>query len=141
MKTLCGLLLFSALSVSAQVGTATSPRTLTRKVAPPPPAPARPAANPNITAPVATVPAAPASKAQQASTAGKVSAEEAKKVQWQKERAEAGSASVQYDLGLRYLEGKGVEKDPALAKKWLKKSADQGNAKAKEKLAELESAK
>lgn len=141
MKALLSFLLLASLTVSAQVGTATSPRTLTRKIAPPPP-PAAPKINnspaPGAAAASAAQPAATPSKAQQASDAAKVSAEEQKKIAWQKERAEAGSASTQYDLALRYLEGKGVEKDPKLAKKWLEKSAAAGNEKAKLKLAELE---
>lgn len=143
MKAHLAVLLLSAAAAFAQVGTATSPRTLTRKIAPPAP-PAAPKIN-NSPAPGAVAapaqPAAIPSKAQQASAVAKVSAEEQKKITWQKERAEAGSASTQYDLALRYIEGKGVEKDPKLAKKWLEKSAASGNEKAKLKLAELDKAK
>lgn len=50
---------------------------------------------------------------------------------WQKERAERGEASAQYELGMRYLNGEGVTNNPALAHEWLSKAAAQGHAKAK----------
>ncbi|MFT9075991.1 relaxase MobL [Ethanoligenens sp.] len=52
-------------------------------------------------------------------------------------RAEHGDAKAQYDLGMRALKGRGVEKDPALAFKIIKDSADRGNPAAQCKLAEL----
>jgi TPR repeat protein len=64
------------------------------------------------------------------------SLEEKKKLQWQTERAEKGSDPAQFALGMRYLEGKGVEKDLKKARKWLEASAKQGNAEAKKALAE-----
>ncbi len=57
-----------------------------------------------------------------------------KTIESQKTRAEAGSASAQYDLGVRYLDGNGVEKNLELAKKWLELSAKQGNSQAAKKL-------
>lgn len=51
-----------------------------------------------------------------------------------KPRAEAGDASAQYALGLRYPEGKGVAKDTAQAISWYRKAAEQGNASAQYKL-------
>jgi TPR repeat protein len=136
MKTRLALLFLSVAAVSAQVGT--SPRTLTRRIAPPPPPSARPAQVATPAPGAAAQPAAPLSKAAQDSQNAKAAAEDKKKLDWQKERAAAGSASVQYDLAIRYLDGKGVEKDAAEAKKWLKESAKSGNEKAKAKLAELE---
>jgi len=65
-----------------------------------------------------------------------LSLEEKKKLQWQMDRAEKGSDPAQYTLGMRYLEGKGVEKDLKKARKWLTESAKQGNADAKKALAE-----
>ncbi|MBI3875696.1 MAG: SEL1-like repeat protein [Verrucomicrobia bacterium] len=56
-------------------------------------------------------------------------------------RAESGSAQAQYDLGLRYLTGDGVEKDDGKAREWLQKSADGGNAQARNKLNSLNAAK
>lgn len=45
-----------------------------------------------------------------------------------KNAAEQGDASAQYNLGLRYVDGRGVAKDSAEAAKWFRKAADQGNA-------------
>jgi TPR repeat protein len=45
-------------------------------------------------------------------------------------RAEAGDASAQNALGLRYSEGNGVAKDPAQAVTWWRKAAEQGFASA-----------
>ena len=45
-----------------------------------------------------------------------------------KNAAEKGDASAQYNLGLRYVDGRGVAKDSAEAAKWFRKAADQGNA-------------
>lgn len=61
-----------------------------------------------------------------------------KALEFQIKRAESGSASAQYDLALRYLEGKGVEVDTAKARLWLQKSAAQDYGPAKKKLLELE---
>jgi TPR repeat protein len=44
-----------------------------------------------------------------------------------KRKAEAGDANAQTDLGLKYRQGEGVQKNYAEALKWLRKSADQGN--------------
>lgn len=51
-----------------------------------------------------------------------------------KRQAEAGNASAQYALGLRFSEGKGVAQDPAQALVWWRKAAEQGNATAQHKL-------
>ena len=42
-------------------------------------------------------------------------------------KAEAGDAKAQYDLGICYYEGTGVEKDWGEVVKWFTKSAEQGN--------------
>lgn len=42
--------------------------------------------------------------------------------------AEQGDASAQYNLGLRYVDGRGVAKDDAEAVRWFRKAAEQGNA-------------
>jgi TPR repeat protein len=44
--------------------------------------------------------------------------------------AERGDPKAQYALGYMYLFGKGVTKDKAAAKKWIEKSAAQGDKKA-----------
>lgn len=52
-------------------------------------------------------------------------------------RAEHGDARAQYDLGMRTLRGRGIEKDPALAFRIIKDSADRGNPAAQYKLAQM----
>lgn len=49
--------------------------------------------------------------------------------------AELGDAEAQYDLGLLYMEGKGVKKDEKAAAGWIQKAADQGHNEATRKLA------
>ncbi len=56
----------------------------------------------------------------------------------QTSRAKSGSASAQYDLALRYLEGTGVEQDEADGMRLLKLSAAQGYLLATGKLAGLQ---
>ena len=51
-----------------------------------------------------------------------------------KAKAEAGDAESQVELGRRYDEGAGVEKDHAEAAKWYRKAAEQNYAKAQYKL-------
>lgn len=67
----------------------------------------------------------------------KLSAADVKALEFQVKRAQEGSASAQYDLGIRYLDGKGVERNEDKALEWLKKSAAQDNIPAKQKLKEL----
>lgn len=52
-------------------------------------------------------------------------------------RAASGDAESQYEMGLRYLAGKGVGKSEKKAHEWLEKAAVQGHAKSKSKLLEL----
>lgn len=52
-------------------------------------------------------------------------------------QATNGVASAQYDLALRYLNGKGVEKDANIARAWLEKAASKGHTYAKRALATL----
>jgi hypothetical protein len=59
-------------------------------------------------------------------------------VEFQKKRADEGSESAQYELGLRYLKGDGVEKDEAAGRKWLTLSAQNGYGAASKKLEELD---
>jgi TPR repeat protein len=51
-----------------------------------------------------------------------------------KQRAEAGSATAQYDLGKRYMTGDGIEKNFTEARKWLEAAAKQGEENATSKL-------
>lgn len=44
--------------------------------------------------------------------------------------AEAGDATAQFQLGMAYYKGAGVERDAALAMKWIQKAAEQGHAQA-----------
>jgi len=64
-----------------------------------------------------------------------------KTVEFQKKRAEEGFESAQYELGVRYLKGDGVEKDEAMGRKWLQESAKNGYGAAAQKLEELEKPK
>ena len=51
--------------------------------------------------------------------------------------AEQGNADAQVLLGLMYLRGLGVSKDPALALKWYKAAADQGDAEGQSHLGSM----
>ncbi|MFN7138106.1 MAG: hypothetical protein ACK4UN_02080 [Limisphaerales bacterium] len=62
---------------------------------------------------------------------------EKKTVEFQMKRAQEGSASAQYDLGIRYLNGQGVEKNEETARQWLNAAAQQGNSAAAKKIEEL----
>lgn len=55
---------------------------------------------------------------------------------WQKD-AEAGEAASQRNLGLLYLNGLGVAKDPAQAARWFKAAAEQSFAPAAANLADM----
>ena len=60
-----------------------------------------------------------------------------KTIEFQKKRAEEGSPSAQYELGMRYLKGDGLDKDVETGRKWIEKSAAQDYSLAKKKLEEL----
>lgn len=60
-----------------------------------------------------------------------------KVVQFLMRQAAKGSATSQYELGRRYLEGDGVEMDGAAALSWLEKSAEMGYSPAIQKLEEI----
>ncbi len=47
-----------------------------------------------------------------------------------RKHAEQGHAKAQFDLGVCYAKGEGVNKDPAEAAKWYRKAAEQGDAGA-----------
>lgn len=63
-----------------------------------------------------------------------VDEKERKVFAFHKKRAEGGSVSSQYEVGSRYVAGKGVEQSRTEAIKWLEKSLKQGNRKAATKL-------
>lgn len=54
------------------------------------------------------------------------------------EKAEGGSKTAQYDVGMKYLNGVGVEPDRAKAREWLDKAAAQKYASAFNGLGELD---
>jgi len=45
-------------------------------------------------------------------------------------RAESGDAKAQYQLGMAYFKGIGIERDPQLALRWIEKAAEQGYGEA-----------
>ncbi|MFO1500970.1 MAG: hypothetical protein U1G07_21705 [Verrucomicrobiota bacterium] len=156
MKTLRLILLGAVVSVSVPATTAQaqvySPRRLTRRIAPqlgqtnstahaataapttPPPAPA-PSTTARPSSQVRIVQPAPADPEK-----ARAAKEDAlrRTIEFQKKRAEEGSESAQYELGLRYLKGDGLEKDEATARKWLTQSAKNGYGPATRKLEELD---
>lgn len=128
-----------------------SARRLTRRIAPqtrPAPAPSQPTPAP-VPAPVPVQPApqpvyraapaavAPSTPVDPAKVAAQKSKSERDLLEWQKKRAEAGSDNAQYELGVRYLTGNGVDKDEKVGMEWLTKAAKSGNFQAKKKLEEL----
>jgi localization factor PodJL len=54
-----------------------------------------------------------------------------------REAATAGDAAAEYEVGLRYAEGRGVAPNPAEAARWLELAASQGLAMAQMRLAGL----
>ena len=50
------------------------------------------------------------------------------------ENAEAGDVEAQYELGVMYLKGQGVEQNREQALQWLQRASDGGNEQAKSKL-------
>ncbi len=114
-----------------------SARTLTRKVAPQPPqpAPVRPAQQ--YAAPAPAAPPRPLTQAEVAKVKADKSKNEVKQFDFYKRRAEEGSDHAQYELGLRYLNGKGTDPNEKLGREWLAKASKQGHTQATKKLADL----
>ena len=54
-----------------------------------------------------------------------------------KEKAQAGDAKAQYNLGKIYYNGKGVPKNDIEAAKWFRKAAEQGHAGAQYSLSQM----
>ena len=61
---------------------------------------------------------------------------DAKAVEWYLKAAEQGESSAQYNLGIAYANGQGVEPSDAKAVEWLHKAAEQGDASAQYNLGE-----
>ncbi|MGV3771378.1 MAG: tetratricopeptide repeat protein [Verrucomicrobiales bacterium] len=101
-------------------------------------APQNPAPQPAAPSYRSATPSAAARPSKQATQVDR-DANDQKLFQYQKLRAEKGSETAQYELGLRYLNGKGVEADPAKAREWFEKAAKGGNALAKKQLDLLKS--
>ncbi|MEW6160735.1 MAG: hypothetical protein AB1813_25170 [Verrucomicrobiota bacterium] len=147
MKTThCAVFLLGFLCWSSQAQY--SARSLTRRINPPPPAngastnsaaPApAPAARPApVVRPVYVAPA-PARPVDPEKERAKKDEALRKTIEFQKKRAEQGSAQAQFDLGMRYLKGDGVEKDEAEARRWLEQAAKNDFQQAKKKLEELD---
>lgn len=76
-------------------------------------------------------------EAQKAQVAQAKSSSDAKVLAWHKELAEKGDAYGEYKMGIRYLNGDGVDKDPVKAKDLLSKAAAQGNKDAADALAKM----
>lgn len=55
---------------------------------------------------------------------------DAEVVKWWRQEAELGHAPAQYNLGVMYARGDGVEKDAAEAVSWYRRAAEQGLARA-----------
>ncbi|NIR59280.1 MAG: sel1 repeat family protein [Gammaproteobacteria bacterium] len=53
------------------------------------------------------------------------------------EKAEAGDAESQYEVGSMYLRGRGVPPDTAEAARWIRQAAEQDNTRAQAELGEL----
>jgi hypothetical protein len=148
---LLGALLFPLVVPMAAHAQAYGARRMTRRLpqAPPQPAasvntnaPAPPQPTPAVTAPIPVVRTQAVVRIVQPPVdpeKARLAKEEAvrKTVEFQKKRAEEGSESAQYELGVRYLKGEGVEKDEATGRKWLTMSAQNGYAPATRKLEDL----
>jgi len=59
-------------------------------------------------------------------------------LEYEKSRANEGSGWAQYKMGLRYLNGDGVEKNEVAGRKWLQVAADNGESQAQSKLKALD---
>jgi TPR repeat protein len=138
---------FSLIGLAAALGLASvaeaqylAPRQYMRRLNQTPAQPQPPA---NSTLPPGpTVTPAPSVPAAAVTNSAKARAEKdaatKRTVEFQRKRAEAGSTSAQYDLGMRHLTGDGVEKNLAEARKWFTAAAKQDHLWSKKKLAELE---
>jgi TPR repeat protein len=53
-----------------------------------------------------------------------------KAVEWFQKAADQGLVAAQFNLGIMYENGQGVEKDDERAVEWYQRAADQGHVKA-----------
>jgi TPR repeat protein len=60
-----------------------------------------------------------------------------KAIEWYRKAAVRGHSESAYLLGMKYLNGDGVEQDKPKAAKWLKQAADQGHSRAERQLEDL----
>jgi hypothetical protein len=58
-------------------------------------------------------------------------------IKFEQDQAAKGSATYQRRLGLRYIKGNGLEKDPDKGREWLLKAASQGDTEAADELKKL----
>ena len=136
MKTL--VLAAMALLLGTSVHAQYSATTLTRKVVPQQQQPAAPA-RPQYATPAQQPAAAPRELTPEEAKKAAIqhNKNDLKQFEFYKRRAEEGSDDAQYQLGIRYLTGKGVEKNEKLGREWLAKAAKQSHVQAGKKLAEL----
>lgn len=137
MKTLvlAATALFLGLPSHAQY----SAKSLTRKIVPQPQQPAQPARPaPGYAAPAQqATPPRELTPAEAAKAQVQKDKNDVKQFEFYKRRAEEGSDHAQYELGVRYLSGKGVDQNQKLGREWLEKAAKQGHKEATTKLAQL----
>ncbi|MDB6131682.1 MAG: hypothetical protein JWM04_2789 [Verrucomicrobiales bacterium] len=65
-------------------------------------------------------------------------AKDASLLKFQMEQAEKGLPTFQYEMGLRYLEGRGVERNAERGNEWLKKAVEGGVKEARSKMVDLD---
>ncbi len=108
------------------------PKDQQRPVSPPPSSAAKPAQTPAVKS------VAPVIREKTEKEKAEI---EKKTIEFQMQRAKEGSASSQYDLGMRFLTGNGVDKNEETARKWLGDAAKQGHTAAVKKIQELDKKK
>ncbi|HEX7863073.1 MAG TPA: hypothetical protein VF773_22280 [Verrucomicrobiae bacterium] len=115
-----------------------SATSLTRKVVPQQQQPAQPA-RPQYAAPAQQAPAAPRELTPEEAKKAAIqqNKNDIKQFDFYKRRAEEGSDDAQYQLGIRYLTGKGTERNEKLGREWLAKASTKGHLQAKKQLGEL----
>jgi TPR repeat protein len=138
---------YSARRLTRRIAPQTSRQPAAQQPAQPAPAPAPAPVAPAPAAPAAVVPAyqyaavAPIARPAPPVDLTKAAAEKLKNDEKQfdyfKRRAEEGSDHAQYEIGVRYLAGRGVAPDEKLGRQWLVKAAKNGNSQAIRKLADM----
>ena len=135
MKTL--LLVTVAVTAAIPSFAQYSARTLTSKIVPQQQQPAQGARPGQQGVAVQAAPPRPLTEAEQAKLRLQKDKNEVKQFDFYKRRAEEGSDDAQYQLGVRYLAGKGTPPDGKLGREWLEKAAKAGHKQAAQKLTEL----